>query len=126
MWLMLQQDAPDDYVVATGEQHSVREFIEAAAGELGFGIEWRGKGVDEVGIDSDTGRILVEVDPRYFRPTEVETLLGDPSKARKVLGWHPRTSFAALVEEMVAADHEIAKRDAHLADGGYPTYGYEE
>ncbi len=126
MWLMLQQDEPDDYVIATGEQHSVREFIEVAGAELGFGIEWRGEGVDEVGIDSDTGRILVEVDPRYFRPTEVETLLGDPGKAKARLGWTPRASFAELVKEMVAADHESAKRDAHLAKGGYQTYGYEE
>ena len=126
MWLMLQQDEPDDYVIATGEQHSVREFIDVAGAELGFGIEWRGEGVDEVGIDSDTGRILVEVDPRYFRPTEVDTLLGDPGKAKARLGWTPRASFAELVKEMVAADHESAKRDAHLAKGGYQTYGYEE
>jgi GDPmannose 4,6-dehydratase len=126
MWLMLQQDEPDDYVVATGEQHSVREFIEAAGAELGFGIEWRGKGIDEVGIDADTGRILVEVDSRYFRPTEVDTLLGDPAKAKARLGWSPRVSFRELVKEMVAADHESAKRDAHLAVGGYQTYGYEE
>ena len=126
MWLMLQQDEPDDYVIATGEQHSVREFIDVAGAELGFGIEWRGEGVDEVGIDSDTGRILVEVDPRYFRPTEVETLLGDPAKAKARLGWTPRASFAELVKEMVAADHESARRDAHLAQGGYQIYGYEE
>jgi GDPmannose 4,6-dehydratase len=126
MWLMLQQDEPDDYVIATGEQHSVREFIEVAGAELGFGIEWRGEGIDEVGIDADTGRILVEVDARYFRPTEVDTLLGDPARAKARLGWSPRVSFRELVKEMVAADHESAKRDAHLTVGGYQTYGYEE
>ncbi|HEX5787949.1 MAG TPA: GDP-mannose 4,6-dehydratase [Woeseiaceae bacterium] len=126
MWLMLQQDEPDDYVIATGEQYSVRQFIEAAAAELDFDIEWRGQGVAETGVDRASGKTIVEVDPRYFRPTEVDTLLGDPSKARERLGWRARTPFAELVREMVAADHESAKRDAHLADAGYAIYGYEE
>ena len=122
MWLILQQDEPDDYVIATGEQHSVREFIEAAAGELGMDIEWKGSGLDEVGIDRNTGREIVAVDPRYFRPTEVETLLGDPSKAKKVLGWEARTPFAELVKDMVAADDELVRRTAVITEAGYTTY----
>jgi GDPmannose 4,6-dehydratase len=104
MWLVLQQDEPSDYVLATGEMHSVREFVELAFAEIGRGIEWSGKGVDELGVDAETGRILVRVDPRYFRPTEVDMLLGDPSKARERLGWTHRTSFHELVKEMVEAD----------------------
>jgi GDPmannose 4,6-dehydratase len=119
MWLMLQQDAPDDYVIATGEQHSVREFIEAAAGELGMDIEWRGSGLDEVGVDRNTGREIIVVDPRYFRPTEVETLLGDPSKAKRVLGWRARTSFADLVKEMVTADREGVQRSLAIKEAGF-------
>ena len=126
MWLILQQDEPDDYVIATGEQHSVREFVEAAAGELDMDIEWKGKGVDEVGIDRNTGKQIVAVDPRYFRPTEVEALLGDPSKAKKQLGWEAKTSFVELVKEMVAADHEAAKRDALVKEAGYQTFDYHE
>ena len=126
MWLILQQDEPDDYVIATGEQHSVREFVEAAAGELDMDIEWKGKGVDELGIDRNTGKQIVAVDSRYFRPTEVETLLGDPSKAKKQLGWEAKTSFAELVKEMVAADHEAAKRDALVKEAGYQTFDYHE
>jgi GDPmannose 4,6-dehydratase len=126
MWLMLQQDVPDDYVIACGEQHSVREFIEAAAGELGMDIGWQGDGIDEIGIDRSSGNRIVAVDPRYFRPTEVETLLGDPSKANKVLGWKAETSFAILVREMVAEDHEAAKRDALVKDAGYQTFDYHE
>ena len=104
MWLMLQQDAADDYVIATGKQYSVRQFIEAAAAELEFDIEWQGKGVDEVGIDRNSGKQIIAVDPRYFRPTEVETLLGDPSKAKADLGWEPATSFEELVALMVRTD----------------------
>ena len=126
MWLILQQDEPDDYVIATGEQHSVREFIEVAAAELDIGIEWRGKGVDEIGIDRATGNTIVEVDPRYFRPTEVETLLGDPSKAKSVLGWEPKVGFRELVEEMVAADHEAAQKYAMIKSAGYRTYDRHE
>jgi GDPmannose 4,6-dehydratase len=122
MWLILQQDEPDDYVIATGEQHSVREFIEAAAGELGMDIEWRGSGLDEVGVDRKTGREIIVVDPRYFRPTEVETLLGDPSKAKRVLGWQARTSFADLVKEMVAADREGVQRSQAIKEAGFEIY----
>jgi GDPmannose 4,6-dehydratase len=104
MYLMLQQDKPDDYVLATGEMHSVREFIEVAFAEVGRKIIWRGKGVDEEGLDGKTGDVLVKIDPRYFRPTEVELLLGDPSKARKVLGWKHEIAFPQLVKEMVASD----------------------
>jgi GDPmannose 4,6-dehydratase len=104
MYLILQQDRPDDYVLATGEMHSVREFIERAFAEVGRTLSWRGKGVDEEGVDDKTGQALVKVDPRYFRPTEVELLLGDPSKARNVLGWKHEITFRMLVKEMVASD----------------------
>jgi len=104
MWMILQQDEPDDYVLATGEKHSVREFVEKAFAIVGREIAWQGSGVDEKGLDVRSGRALVEVDPRYFRPTEVDLLLGDPSKARQKLGWKHRTSFDDLVKEMVEAD----------------------
>jgi GDPmannose 4,6-dehydratase len=104
MWLILQQDKPDDYVLATGESHSVREFVEKAFARVGREIVWRGSGVDEKGVDRSTGAVLVEVDPRYFRPTEVDSLLGDPSKARAELGWRHKTSFDQLVADMVDAD----------------------
>jgi GDPmannose 4,6-dehydratase len=104
MWLILQQDKPDDYVLATGESHSVREFVEKAFARVGREIVWRGSGVDEKGVDRSTGAVLVEVDPRYFRPTEVDSLLGDPSKARAKLGWRHKTSFDQLVADMVDAD----------------------
>jgi len=104
MWLILQQDKPDDYVLATGESHSVREFVEKAFAHVGRTIVWRGSGVEERGIDQATGEVRVEIDPRYFRPTEVDELLGDPSKARRVLGWQHKTSFDALVADMVEAD----------------------
>ena len=105
MWRILQQDEPDDYVLATGESHTVREFVEIAFSRIGRTVEWRGKGVNETGIDRKTGDVLVEIDPRYFRPTEVPLLRGDPSKARKKLGWKHTTSFAELVAEMV--DHDL-------------------
>lgn len=111
MWRILQQDEPDDYVLATGEMHSVREFVELAFAELGYPIEWRGEGVDEQGVDSRSGKVLVRIDKRYFRPTEVEQLLGDPSKARKVLGWHHKTPFRQLVSEMVASDMRSFRGD---------------
>jgi GDPmannose 4,6-dehydratase len=126
MWLMLQQDEPDDYVIASGEQYSVREFVARAAAELEMDIEWRGAGVTETGVDRISGKEIVAVDPRYFRPTEVETLLGDPSKARKVLGWEASTPFSELVREMVAADHEEAQRDAMIRDAGYKTFDFHE
>src|ERR1700693_3871576 len=109
MWLMLQQDAPDDYVLATGETHSVREFVQRAFAHVGRRIEWRGKGVEEKGIDTLSGQILVEVDPRYFRPTEVDLLLGDSSKARQKLGWRHKTSFADLVKEMIDSDLALVR-----------------
>lgn len=118
-WLMLQQTEPEDFVIASGSQHSVREFVEAAARELGQQIRWEGRGVEERGVDSGSGRVLVRIDPRYFRPTEVDTLLGDASKAHAKLGWTPRVGFAELVHEMVAADLEHAKRDALIAHHGY-------
>jgi GDPmannose 4,6-dehydratase len=116
-WLMLQQDAPEDLVIATGEQRSVREFVELAALELGMKIRWAGEGIDEKGFDS-TGRCVVSVDPRYFRPTEVETLLGDASKARRKLGWRPRTTFAQLVAEMVQEDLQVAQCEGLLRPRG--------
>jgi GDPmannose 4,6-dehydratase len=125
-WLMLQQAEPDDFVIATGEQHSVREFVEQSAARLDMRIEWRGSGVDEIGVDLNSGRTVVRVDPRYFRPTEVDTLLGDATKARTKLGWQPEVSFAQLVDEMVAADLEVARRDALIARGGYKTYRHHE
>ncbi len=117
-WLMLQQPEPDDFVIATGKQHSVRDFVVAAAARLDMRIEWRGSGADEVGIDAASGRTLVRVDPRYFRPTEVDSLLGDASKAREKLGWTAEVDFHGLVAEMVAADLGLAKRDAMIAQGG--------
>ena len=125
MWLMLQQDTPDDYVIATGEQYSVRDFVAAAAAELGIEVRWEGCGIDEKGYDQD-GRCIVQVDPRYFRPTEVETLLGDASKARKALGWQPRISFERLVKEMVDDDLRGAKRDDLIQRHGYKVYGFQE
>jgi GDPmannose 4,6-dehydratase len=104
MWLMLQQDAPDDYVLATGEAHSVREFVEQAFGEVGRKLAWKGTGLDEQGFDVATGKVLVEIDPRYFRPTEADLLVGDPRKARTKLGWRHKVGFADLVKEMVQAD----------------------
>ena len=164
-WLMLQQKQPEDFVIATGEQYSVRDFVNAAAKELGITLEWRGKGVKEVGIvrgvkrrtkDSGLspqssalspkssplsaqpsvlspqssvlrpGQAIVRIDPRYFRPTEVETLLGDPSKARRKLGWKPKVSFKALVTEMMGADLQAAERDALVKRHGFPAYDYHE
>jgi GDPmannose 4,6-dehydratase len=112
MWRILQHDEPDDWVLATGESHSVRELVERAFAEVGIELVWRGAGVEEKGLDRRTGRILVEVDPRYFRPLEVHHLLGDPSKARAKLGWHHRTSFAELVAEMVRADLRAVRHEA--------------
>lgn len=125
-WLMLQQDHPNDFVIATGEQHSVREFVLAAAAELGMNIEWTGAGIAEQGIDAKTGKAVVKIDARYFRPTEVDSLLGDGTKARQKLGWQPETSFVALVREMVASDLEAARRDALVAREGFKTYNRHE
>ena len=124
-WLMLQQDKPEDFVIATGEQHSVREFVERAAAALGLRISWRGKGVDEQGFDQD-GRKIVAIDARYFRPTEVETLLGDPSKARAKLGWQAKIGFNELVEEMVREDLKAAERDELVKRHGHRPYDQNE
>lgn len=114
MWLILQQEQPDDYVIATGEYHSVREFTTMAFARVGINLRWEGKGIDEKGIDTATGRILVEVDPRFFRPCEVDELLGNPEKARRELGWNPRaTSFERLVETMVDSDMELVKKQVN-------------
>ncbi len=158
-WLMLQQDTPEDFVIATGRQYSVRDFVNAAAGELGMKIRWEGEGVSETGIlysahepritshqlpvtdqspvtshqspvtshvPRTTGNVIVRVDPRYFRPTEVETLLGDPSKAKQKLGWEPRITFEELVQEMVREDLRIAERDALVNKHGYRVMAYHE
>jgi len=125
-WLMLQQERPEDFVIATGKQFSVRDFVMTAGSSLDMKIEWHGDGLDEVGVDKMTGRTLVRVDPRYFRPTEVDTLLGDPSKARQQLGWTAEIGFSELVAEMVAEDLEAAKRDAMIAKEGYKVYSRHE
>ena len=124
MWLMLQQDEPEDFVIATGQQHSVRDFVNLAAAELGIQIAWEGQGAAEQGLY--TGRAIVKVDPRYYRPTEVETLLGDPAKAKKKLGWEPKISFQELVAEMVTADLEEARRDDLCQQEGFQVKDYYE
>lgn len=124
-YLMLQQPEPKDYVIATGEQHSVRDFVNAAAECLGMDISWHGKGAEEKGMDS-RGRVIVAVDPRYYRPTEVETLLGDTSKARRELNWHPLTTFEELVREMVEEDLQNAERDALVKKHGYSVLNLHE
>lgn len=134
MWLILQQNDPDDYVLATGETHSVREFVELAFKEIGVEIEWKGQGVAEKGVvsalSSDVnlkkGDVVIEIDPRYFRPTEVDILLGDASKARKQLGWEPKHTFEELVKEMVHADLELARKEVYLQNGGYRIRNCEE
>jgi GDPmannose 4,6-dehydratase len=124
-WLMLQQERAEDFVIATGVQYSVRDFVDAAARELGIEVRWKGKGKDQVGYDA-RGEAIVRVDPRYFRPTEVETLLGDPTKAREKLGWTPRITFAQLVSEMVREDLKAAERDELVKKHGFPAYDYHE
>jgi GDPmannose 4,6-dehydratase len=119
-WLMLQQDEPEDFVIATGKQFSVRDFVNAAARELDIKIDWKGEGADEKGYDAD-GKCIVAVDPHYFRPTEVDSLLGDASKAREKLGWVPKTTFEELVTEMVREDFEVAERDELIKTHGYKT-----
>jgi GDPmannose 4,6-dehydratase len=119
MWLMLQQREPDDYVIATGITTTVRDFITMAFNESGIRITWKGCGIDEKGIDDTTGRVLIEIDPRYFRPAEVDLLLGDPSKAREKLGWKPRVELPELIKMMVASDMKIAEEELHLIKSGY-------
>jgi GDPmannose 4,6-dehydratase len=118
-WLILQQPVADDFVVASGRQHSVRDFLEAAAGLLDFRLEWRGQGESETGVDVQTGKVIVRIDRRYFRPAEVDSLLGDASKAHATLGWRPKTSFSKLVSEMVESDLEIARRDQLISKSGF-------
>jgi GDPmannose 4,6-dehydratase len=125
-WLMLQQDEPEDYVIATGEQHSVKAFIEASAKALDIAIRWEGKGADERGINVANGKTIVAVDPNYYRPTEVDTLLGDPTKAKEKLGWVPRISFDQMVKEMVKSDMEEAKRDDFCQRAGFRVSGHSE
>jgi GDPmannose 4,6-dehydratase len=124
-WLMLQQEKPEDFVIATGEQYSVRDFVNIAANEIGMEITWQGSEMNEVGMDSN-GRVIVRVDERYFRPAEVETLLGDPSKAKEKLGWTPKTTFKELVSEMIHADLKSSKRDELVKEHGYAVYDYHE
>lgn len=133
-WLMLQQDRPEDYVIATGQQHSVRTFVERASAELGIQITWRGAGIHEQGVVDSApadsalrpGHVLVAVDPRYFRPAEVETLLGNPTRAHERLGWQPTTTFEDLVAEMVRADYALARRDALVRQAGFTTPSHRE
>jgi GDPmannose 4,6-dehydratase len=120
-WLMLQQDEPEDYVIATGKQHSVREFIEIAANEIGIDIKWEGEGLNEVGYDRSTDRVIIRIDPRYLRPTEVDTLLGDPTKARERLGWESKTSFRELVKEMIRKDLAEAEKENFFRSEDYET-----
>jgi GDPmannose 4,6-dehydratase len=124
-WLMLQQDQPEDFVIATGVQYSVRDFVTATATELGISVRWEGEGLDEKGFD-EHGRVIVAVDPRYFRPAEVETLLGDPSKAHAKLGWSPKTSFEDLVAEMAREDLRSAERDQLVLREGFKVYAHND
>jgi GDPmannose 4,6-dehydratase len=117
-WLILQQDSPDDYVIATGLQHSVREFIDVAASQIGIEIDWRGHGLDEIGVDR-SGKTIVRIDPRYFRPTEVDTLLGNATKAKERLGWTPKTSFSELIAEMMMEDLKLAKKEQLMVNNGF-------
>jgi len=126
MWRILQQDEPEDFVLATGKTHPVRYFIEKAFEEVDIEIEWKGKGESEKGIDKKSGKVLVEIDPRYYRPTEVELLVGDPSKAQKKLGWKHTYSLEKLISEMVQSDLELFKRDKYLMDGGHKVMNYHE
>ncbi|MEP7103023.1 MAG: GDP-mannose 4,6-dehydratase, partial [Burkholderiales bacterium] len=138
-WLMLQQQQPEDFVIATGLQFSVRQFVERAAAELGLVLGFEGEGEHEIGrvvavhtVDGEhkarcrVGDVIVRVDPRYYRPTEVETLLGDPTKAREKLGWTPRTPFATLVREMIDADYNTARRDSMVREAGFVSYDHHE
>lgn len=126
MWLILQHDRPDDFVIATGQQQSVRDFVELAFAETGVQLDWRGTGIDEIGTDRETGEIRVEIDPRYYRPTEVDSLLGNPSKANETLGWRAKTPVSEMVSEMVASDVRQAERDELCRKEGFDIYSYYE
>jgi len=126
MWLMLQQEKPDDFIMATGVTTTVRDFISTAFSEAGITITWEGKGVNEKGIDKDTGKVLVEIDPRYFRPAEVDILMGDPSKAYSQLGWKPKVQLPQLIKMMVTHDIKLAEKECHLKNGGYNINNYYE
>jgi len=126
MWSILQHDKPDDFVIATGETHSVREFVKLAFAEAGMDIDWQGQGVEEKGIDKATGKTLIEIDSRYFRPTEVELLLGDPTKAKEKLGWQPQVSFTELVKMMVTSDIKEAQRDELCKQYGFRVHEFNE
>tara|TARA_R100000008_G_C3472557_1_gene109726 strand:- start:74 stop:529 length:456 start_codon:yes stop_codon:yes gene_type:complete len=126
MWMMLQQDNADDYVIATESQITVREFVEKTGKVLGMNIVWEGTGLEEIGIDTNTGKKVVGVSPRYFRDAEVESLLGDSTKARRELGWEPEITIDQMVEEMVQKDLKIAKKEQLLIDNGYSSYTYED
>ena len=125
-WMILQQPEPDDFVIATGKQHSVREFVDLAASHLDMKLRWEGSGAEETATDENSGEVIVRIDPRYYRPTEVESLLGDPSKAKSKLGWQPEVSFAELVREMVESDLKLAERDAMVKREGFTAYNYHE
>lgn len=126
MWLMMQQKVADDYVLATGKKITVRKFVELAFSEVGIMLKWEGQGIDEKGIDLATGKTIVEIDPRYFRPTEVELLIGDASKAKKDLGWEPKHTLEQLVKEMVESDVKLFERDKYLLDGGHDVMNFHE
>jgi len=126
MWLMMQQEVADDYVLATGETHTVRHFCDLAFAQAGMTLEWKGEGVNEKAHDSKTGKILIEIDPKYFRPTEVELLIGNPAKAQKNLGWKHKYSLPELVQDMVKADIELFTRDRYLMEGGHKVMNYHE
>jgi GDPmannose 4,6-dehydratase len=125
-WLMLQQEEPEDFCIASGTQYSVRDFVNIASQELGMNIRWEGAGIEEKGFDVGSGKIIVAVDPRYFRPTEVETLLGDASKAKEKLGWEPKISFVEMVKEMVLYDFRDAEKDQLCQTEGFSTFNYHE
>jgi GDPmannose 4,6-dehydratase len=125
MWLMMQQDEPDDYVISTMKQITVRRFCELTAAELGMNLEWHGEGIDEYGVDTVTGKKVIEVSPRYFRDAEVETLLGDCTKAKEKLGWEPEVTVEEMIKEMVEKDKQFAERDEYLSKGGFGRHAYE-
>ena len=126
MWLMLQQEEADDFVLATNKKTSVRRFSEMAFAEAGITLEWKGTGVDEKGIDTANGKVLVEIDPRYFRPTEVDLLIGDYSKAKAKLGWEPKYTVEELVKEMMASDLKLFEKDKYLMEGGHDIKNFHE